>query len=171
MRKITTALSLSFLLAAGLTTAQETKKPLSPPAKAEATIKGKAVTIDYGAPSRRERVIMGGLVPYGKVWRTGANAATTLTTAADLMIGNLHVPAGKYALLTIPGENEWTLIVSKQTDLRGSSNYDEKQDLGRVKMDVKKLKDTVETFKIGIDDRALSLTWENTTAWVPVMVH
>jgi Protein of unknown function (DUF2911) len=171
MRKITTALSLSVLLAAGLATAQETKKPLSPPAKAEATLKGKAVTIDYSAPSKRGRVIMGELVPYGKVWRTGANAATTLTTAADLMIGNLHVPAGKYTLYTIPGETEWTLIVSKQTGQWGSNNYDEKQDLGRVKMNVKKVKDPVETFKIGIDERSLWLNWENTSASVPVMVH
>ena len=147
------------------------KKPLSPPAKAEATVKGKKITVDYSAPSRRGRVIMGDLVPYGKVWRTGANAATTLTTDADLMIGSLHVPAGKYTLYTIPGQKDWTLIVNKQTGQWGSNNYDEKQDLGRVKMNVKKVKDTVETFKIGIDERSLWLNWENTSASVPVMVH
>src|ERR1041385_3582792 len=86
-------LCLLFLAAAGF--AQDAaKKPLSPPAKAEATLDGKKVTIDYSAPSKRNRVIMGGLVPYGQVWRTGANAATTLTTEADLMIGSLHVPKG-----------------------------------------------------------------------------
>lgn len=168
MRKtIALALCLLFVLAVS---AQEGKKPLSPPAKAEAKLKGKAVTIDYSAPSKRNRVIMGELVPYGKVWRTGANAATTLTTEADLMLGSLHVPAGKYTLYTIPGEKEWTLIVSKQTGQWGS-NYDEKQDLGRVKMTVAPVKETVETFVIGIDEKALSLTWENTRASVPVMVH
>ena len=113
---------------------------------------------------------MGALVPYGKVWRTGANAATTLKTEADLMIGTLHVPAGTYTLYTIPGETEWTLIVNKQNGQWGT-NYDEAQDLGRVTMKVSPVKDTVETFVIGIDKSALSLTWENTRATVPVMVH
>jgi hypothetical protein len=171
MRKLTTFTLCLLLVTAVAAVAQEAKKPLSPPAKAEATLDGKSVTVNYSAPSKRDRPIMGALVPYGQVWRTGANAATTLTTAADLMIGNLHVPAGKYTLYTIPGETEWTLIVSKQTGQWGSNNYDEKQDLGRVKMNVKKVKDPVETFKIGIDERSLWLNWENTSASVPVMVH
>lgn len=174
MRRIAT-LTLSLLVATAAF-AEETKKPLSPPAKAEATIGGKKITIDYNAPSKRNRVIMGELVPYGQVWRTGANASTKLTTAADLMIGNLHVPAGTYALYTVPGEKEWTLIVSKQTDLWGSKGYDEAQDLGRVKMKVAAVNDTVETFAIDVkpgtaNRGTLTLTWENTQASVPVMVH
>ena len=146
------------------------KKPLSPPQQAQYKTNGKAITIDYSAPSKRDRVIMGELVPYGKVWRTGANAATTLTTDTDLMIGSLHVPAGKYTLYSIPGEKEWTLIVNKQTGQWGT-DYDEKQDLGRVKMMVApRLKEPVEQFKIDID-KTLALTWENTKAWVPVVVH
>jgi len=168
MRKLTT-LALCTLFAATVAIAQEPKKPLSPPAKAEATINGKKITIDYSAPSKRNRVIMGELVPYGKVWRTGANAATTLTTEADLMIGSLHVPAGKYTLYTIPGEKEWTLIVNKQTGQWGT-DYDETKDLGRAKIKVAAVKDTVETFTIGIGD-TLSFTWENTKAWAPLMVH
>lgn len=168
MRKLTT-LALCTLFAATAVIAQEPKKPLSPPAKAEATVKGKKITIDYSAPSKRNRVIMGELVPYGKVWRTGANAATTLTTEADLMIGSLHVPAGKYTLYTIPGEKEWTLIVNKETGQWGT-NYDETKDLGRAKMKVSAVKDTVETFNIGIGD-TLSMTWENTKAWAPIVVH
>lgn len=171
MRKIATAFSLSLLLlSATLISAQEPKKPLSPPAKAEFTVQGKSITVDYSAPSKRGRAIMGALVPYDKVWRTGASAATTLTTAADLMIGNLHVPAGKYTLYTIPGEKEWTLIVNKQTGQWGT-NYDSSQDLGRVKMDVDAVKDTVETFNIAVDGKRLAMTWENTRAWVPIMVH
>jgi len=162
--------TLCILFTAAAALAEDApKKPLSPPAKAEATLNGKKVTIDYSAPSKRNRVIMGELVPYGKVWRTGANAATTLTTAADLMIGTLHVPKGSYTLYTIPGENEWTLIVNKQTGQWGT-NYDAAQDLGRVKMTVTPVKDTVETFVIGID-KTLTLTWENTRAQVPVMAH
>lgn len=172
MRKTTIAL-LATLLVSAAAFAQhdaEPKKPLSPPAQAKATINGKAVTIDYSAPSKRNRVIMGGLVPYGKVWRTGANAATTLKTDTDLMLGNLHVAAGTYTLYTIPNEKEWTLIVNKQTGQWGTS-YDESQDLGRVTMKVAPVKDTVETFNIGVDAKALTLTWENTKAWVPVSVH
>ena len=169
MRKIAT-LTLALLFAT-VAFAQEQKKPLSPPAQAKATLGGKNVTIDYSAPSKRDRKIMGELVPYGKVWRTGANAATTLKTETDLMIGNLHVPAGTYLLYTIPGEKEWTLIVSKQKGLWGSNGYDEAQDLGRVKMNVTPLKNTVETFNIGLDNNTLRLQWENTAASVPVKVH
>jgi hypothetical protein len=172
MRKLT-AFSLSTLLVfafAALAEDPPAKKPLSPPMEAKYAAGGKTITINYGAPSKRGRQIMGGLVPYGQVWRTGANAATTLTTSTDLMIGTLHVPAGKYTLYTIPGEKEWTLIVNKQTGQWGT-NYDEKQDLGRVKMSVKPVKDPVEQFVIGVNDKALTLTWENTQASVPVMVH
>lgn len=176
MRKIAT-LTLSLLLVTTAAFAEEAKKkPLSPPAKAEAKIGGKNITINYNAPSKRNRTIMGELVPYGQVWRTGANASTKLTTDTDLMIGKLHVPAGTYALYTIPGEKEWTLIVSKQTDLWGSDGYDQTKDLGRVQMKVEPVKDTVETFAIDVKPGTgkrgtLTLTWENTQASVPVMVH
>jgi hypothetical protein len=114
---------------------------------------------------------MGELVPYGKVWRTGANAATTLTTTTNLMLGTLHVPPGTYTLYTIPGEKEWTLIVNKQTGQWGT-DYDETQDLGRTKMTVApKLATPVETFNISVDDKKLAMQWENTKVWVPVMAH
>lgn len=159
------------LLVAGAAFAQEpAKKPLSPPQQVQYTTNGKTITIDYSAPSKRGRAIFGELVPYGQVWRTGANAATTLTTDTGLMIGSLHVPAGKYTLFTIPGEKEWTLIVNKQTGQWGT-RYDEKQDLGRVTMKVAApLKTPVETFAIGID-KTLSFSWDTTKAWIPVVVH
>lgn len=174
MKKIT-LLSLCLLFAFAVVADEPKKKPLSPSAKAHATIGGKSITIDYSAPSKRGRAIMGGLVPYGKVWRTGANAATTLVTEGDLMIGSLHVPAGKYTLFTIPGEKNWTLIVSRQHGQWGTS-YDEKQDLGRVPMNVKSVKETVETFTVGVKEAGeksglLTLTWENTEASVPIVAH
>lgn len=146
------------------------KAPLSPPQEAKWSSGSKAVTINYSAPSMRGRKIMGELVPYGKVWRTGANAATKLTTTTDLVLGDLHVPAGTYTLYTIPGDKEWTLIVNKQTGQWGT-NYDEKQDLGRVKMNVAAAKSPVEQFAITVDNKALAMQWENTRAWVPVNVH
>ncbi|HYK03229.1 MAG TPA: DUF2911 domain-containing protein [Thermoanaerobaculia bacterium] len=176
MRKLTT-LSLCLLLIAAVATAEEAKKkkPLSPPATTEAKIGGRNITINYGAPSKRERAIMGELVPYGQLWRTGANAATTLTTDGDLMIGSLLVPAGSYSLYTVPGEKEWELIVNKQTGQWGTE-HDDTQDLGRVKMKVTPVRDTVETFAIdvkstGAKSGTLSLTWENTSASVGLMVH
>ena len=175
MRK-TFTLVAALCLAATVAVAQHgDKKPLSPAAKAEATIGGKQLSVTYNAPSRRGRVIMGELVPYGKVWRTGANKATTFTTSSDVMLGNLHVPAGTYSLFTIPGEKEWTLIVNKQTGQWGT-NYDQSQDLGRVKMTVAPLKTPIETFVIGLEpgngtQGTLAMTWENTRATVPVIVH
>ena len=170
----TLSLTAALCLVATLGLAQN-HKPLSPAAKAEAVIGGKNVTVTYSAPSKRDRVIMGGLVPYGKVWRTGANAATTLETETDLMIGDLHVPAGSYSLFTIPGEKEWTLIVNKQTGQWGTK-YDEAQDLGRVKMTVKPVKDVVETFAIDVKpgttkNGTLLMTWENTQAAAPLTVR
>lgn len=164
-------LTLSTLLFASIAVAHEPAKAhLSPKQQVEYRTDGKTITIDYSAPSKRGRTIMGDLVPYGKVWRTGANAATTLTTDADLMIGSLHVPAGKYTLFTIPGEKEWTLIVNKQTGQPGTT-HDPAQDLGRVKMTLAPpLKDSVEQFAVGIG-KTLSFTWEHTKVWIPVIVH
>lgn len=170
------ALTAVLCLTAAVATAQAHKgPPLSPPAKAEATIGDSNLTVEYSAPSKRNRTIMGELVPYGKVWRTGANDATTLKTDADLMIGSLHVPAGTYSLFTIPGEKEWTLIVNKQTGQWGT-RHDETQDLGRVMMTVTPVKDTVETFVIDVKPGeaqrgTLTMTWENTQASVPLIVH
>jgi hypothetical protein len=169
-------LSLSILLMAGIAIADEAKKkPLSPAANAGATLNNKKIVIDYSAPSKRGRAIMGKLVPYAKVWRTGANAATTLKTEGDLMIGTVHVPAGTYTLFTIPGEKEWTLIINKQKGQWGT-DYDESQDLGRTKMAVKKLAAPVETFKIAFvpvnpNQATLQLSWENVEATARVLAH
>src|SRR5258708_6132971 len=175
MRKVLiSAAAILVLVAAGSLTADEKKaadkpKPLSPPAHAEGMVAGKKIAIDYSAPSKRGRVIMGGLVPYGSVWRTGANAATALHAGGDVRIGNLVVPAGDYTLYTVPGEKEWTLIVNKETGQWGTE-HDQKQNLGRVTMKVAPVKDTVETFVIAIkpagDGASLMLTWDNTQASV-----
>ena len=172
MRKSVLAVLCLFVLSSLTLLADHDQKkaPLSPPQEVKWSSGSKAVTINYSAPSMRGRKIMGELVPYGKVWRTGANSATKLTTTTDLMIGSLHVPAGTYTLFTIPGDKEWTLIVNKQTGQWGTS-YDEKQDLGRVKMKVAPTKSPVEQFAIEVNDKALALQWENTRAWVPVMIH
>lgn len=148
------------------------KKPLSPPAQATVSLDGKPITIDYSAPSARGRKIMGALVPYDKVWRTGANAATTLKTPVNLHIGDLAVPAGTYTLYSVPSEAGWKLIVNKQTGQWGTQ-YDEKQDLGRVPMQTTEVSSPVETFAIHFEKTSgkqteLHLTWEKTDVSIPV---
>jgi hypothetical protein len=172
---------LSFTLTIGLAAAfaQDSAKPqpkprISPPAKISIALAGSTVTIDYSRPSLRGRKAVGGtLVPYGQVWRTGANEATKLTTPVDLMIGDLSVPAGSYALFTIATADGWTLIVNKTADQWGAFTYDKAQDLGRVPMKMSKPDGTVEQFtmafhKTGEKSATLNLTWENTTASVEV---
>ncbi|MBI2682997.1 MAG: DUF2911 domain-containing protein [Acidobacteriales bacterium] len=150
------------------------QKPLSPPAKAEATIGGQAVTIAYNAPSARGRKIYYGLVPSGEVWRTGANEATTLTTAGDLLVGTVKVPKGTYTVFTIPAEKGWILILSKRLKdangkpAWGAYEYDASQDLGRTEMKVEALKAPVETFTISVANGKLTMDWENTRASVDI---
>ncbi len=153
--------------------AQSAQPRPSPPGTAKATIDGATITIDYSRPSMRGRKIMGGLVPYGEVWRTGANEATTLTTDKAISIGGLALPAGKYSLFTLPGESEWKLIVNKQTGQSGTE-YDEKQDLGRVALKKTATAAPVEQFTISLEKAAqggtLKLTWENTELTAPITV-
>jgi hypothetical protein len=130
--------------------AQE-KPPASPPG--ETSVKfadGKTVAIKYSRPSMRGRKIYGELVPYDKVWRTGANAATSLTTDTALDIGGTTVPVGNYTLYTLPGEKSWQLIVNKQTGQWGT-NYDQGQDLARIPMKVSQLPSGLEIFTITLD--------------------
>jgi hypothetical protein len=151
------------------------KPPLSPPETASVSLDGKTITIHYSAPSMRGRKILGGLVPYGTVWRTGANAATSFTTEADLKIGDLAVPAGKYTLYTLPSAGMWKLVLNKQTGQWGLT-YHEEQDLGRVDMEKKSLEPAQEVFTIRFEkthgkSTELHLKWENTDVYVPVVVE
>ena len=149
-------------------------KYTSPPASVAATIAGKQINIEYYAPSMHDRKIMGSLVPFGVVWCTGANWATKLTTAANLEMGSLKLPAGSYSIWTLPNQNEWILIINKQTG-QFHLNYDSSQDFGRTKMNLKTLAAPVETFKIelrsdGGNKGSLALLWETTEASIPFRV-
>jgi hypothetical protein len=149
------------------------KKPASPPGQATMTFAdGRTVTIDYSRPSMRSRKIFGGLVPYDQVWRTGANAATSLKTDVDLNIGGTTVPKGSYTLYTLPGSNGWQLIVNKQTGQWGTE-YNQAQDLARIPMKVTQRSSGLELFTISFDktggnSATLKLEWENTIASVDV---
>ena len=151
--------------------ADKSQRP-SPPGTAEVTLKGKKITIEYSRPFLKGRHVGQELAPYDKVWRTGANEATSLTTEIDLNIGGASVPAGKYTLYTLPSEGTWKLIINKQTGQWGTA-YDEKQDLARVEMKVSNHASPTEQFTIGFDQTSttsavLKLDWADTIAKVDV---
>jgi len=165
-----------ILLIAAMAPAQQapqdkSKRP-SPHDSTEVTLKGKKITIEYGRPFLKGRKVGQELAPYGKVWRTGADEATTLNTEVDLNIGGTKVPAGKYTLYTLPSEGTWKLIINKQTGQWGTK-YDESQDLARVDMKKTALPQSVEQFTISFDKKNestadLNLDWENTRVSVEV---
>jgi hypothetical protein len=146
----------------------------SPTASLEERVGVTGVSVEYSRPSMRERKIFGGLVPYGQVWRTGANAATKVTFSTDVKVGGAAVPAGSYALFTIPGEAEWTVILSKVVDGQwGSYAYNPKDDQARVRVKPVALAEPLETMAISVQDmRAgkanLVIAWEKTK--VPVEI-
>ncbi len=147
----------------------------SPPAHAECKFSdGKTVTIDYSSPRAKGRKIFGdnALVPYGEVWRTGANEATTFVTNTNLTIGGKAVPAGSYTLFTIPKADAWWLIISKQTGEWGTNYPGEKEDLVRVPMKVSATATPVENFLIAFDQGGskctLRVEWENARASVAI---
>jgi len=158
--------------------AQEAKKIEFPQASSLASVKERVgvtdVSIEYSRPNVRERKVFGGLVPYGQVWRTGANAATKITFGTDVKLGGTAVPAGSYALFTIPGEAEWTVILSKVVDGQwGSYAYDQKDDQARIKVKSVATSDLLETMTIGLQDMragkaSLVIAWEKTK--VPIEI-
>ena len=165
--------AIRFGLVAALLTAA-TLVAQSPPAETSVVIAGKAIRINYSAPSMRGRKIFGGLEPYGRVWRAGANSATALHTDANLDIGGLNVPKGDYTLFVYLDPKQWQLVVSKATGEWGL-DYDQGHDLGRVKMDMSKPAKPIETYKMtlsssGANKGKLQLEWENTVAEVPITV-
>jgi Protein of unknown function (DUF2911) len=133
---------------------------------------GKTITTAYSSPRMKGRKIYGDLVPYGKVWRTGANEATTFVASSDLVVGGKTVPAGSYTLFTVPEANQWTLIINKKTGEWGIPYKYESDELARVDMKVSKLPSPVEDFTISYEKSGngcrLQLDWETTRASVDI---
>ncbi len=161
---------LATLVVAGfaLRAQQDKSSRPSPPAKAECKIDGKTVTFDYSSPRAKGRKIFGGLVPYGQVWRAGANEATTFVTTGDINVGGKTVSGGKYTIFAIPGEDKWTLVISKKTGEWGTAYPGPDNDLARIDMKVSKTSAPVENFTMAFDQKGSSCTlrmeWENTSA-------
>ena len=132
-----------------------------------------AIDISYSRPGVKGRKIFGDLVPFGKVWRTGANSATTITFGDDVTIGQTHIAAGKYGLVTIPGKDNWTVIITKQLDITNPAAYKPENDVVKVEVKPATIGHSVETFTMQIDDVlptscTLWMTWENTA--VPLRI-
>lgn len=161
----------SAVLFAGTLLAQ--KPLLSPPDTATVTLAGQTVSLTYNKPSLRGRHLGGSeIVPYGQVWRTGANPATSLSTPVPLHLGSLLVPAGNYTLYTLPGKDKWMLIVNKQTGQWGTE-YNQAMDLGRVEMHSHTLETSQEVMSISFEDAKkdsaqLHVRWETTDESVKV---
>lgn len=164
------ALALNLTFSA---TAQELPQP-SPTATLMQRVGLTDFKVTYSRPSAKGRTVFGDLVPYGSVWRTGANACTKFSASTDFTMGGESIEAGTYALFTIPGEDNWTVVVSSQTDLWGSSGYDESGDVARFMVEPKK-SDFDESFAIEFDaftadGATLSLEWADTEINIPVGV-
>jgi len=132
-----------------------------------------AIELSYSRPNIKGRSVIGNLVPFGKVWRTGANGATTLTFGDDVTIGDKKIPAGKYGLLSIPDKENWTLIITKQTDVTSAAAYKETEDVVRVIVKPMITANKVETFTIQFanvksNTCELQLMWENTAVTLPI---
>ena len=159
------------LAALGAAFANRPLGPLSPADSVKATVAGASLAVRYARPSMRGRTIFGAVVPWNKVWRTGANSATVFETSTDLVMGGTAVPAGKYSLWTIPTPSGWTLIVNKNTGQWGT-DYNATHDLARLPMKVDRLAQPVEQFTIGIEPQGpggvLKLEWETTRASVAI---
>jgi hypothetical protein len=150
-------------------------KPQPSPADSTAgTVAGSLIKITYYSPSVRGRKIWDALVPYNKVWRTGANGATQFETSKDIKINSKTLPAGKYSLFTIPGEKEWKIIFNSQTGIPGikedgSTTDDPSKDVLIVSATPVKSDGMNERFKIKVNSNGLILLWENLA--VPVNIH
>jgi Protein of unknown function (DUF2911) len=153
--------SLFLMFVASNTFAQDAKKAMpSPPAKATAKVGAANLNISYSQPAVKGRKIWGDLVPFGKVWRTGANGATVFETDKDVKIEGKVLKAGKYALFTIPTEKEWTIIFNKKSEQWGAYDYSDKDDVLRVNVKSEATKDLVERMTIDIKDSKVNLMWE-----------
>jgi hypothetical protein len=163
---VAVTLLLTFLSFAG---AQDKSARPSPPAQAQCKLSdGKSITVDYSSPRAKGRKVFGELVPYGQVWRAGANEATTFVTDANLTVAGKSVPAGSYTIFTVPNTGKWTLIVNKKTGEWGIPYKYESEELLRTDMKVSSVSAPAENFTIDLQPYGrgctLSMTWENTTA-------
>jgi hypothetical protein len=167
------ALLLTVLLMGTLTAhAQQVPNPrVSPTMISAIKVDGAYIKVVYGMPFRNDRVVFGGLVPYNQVWRTGANEATEITFTRDVMFGSAEVKAGHYSLFSIPGETEWTVILSNDLGIWGT-RYNAENDYVRITVPAETLPEMWEAFRIQLANNdgtvAMTMRWEQTGVTVPI---
>lgn len=156
-------LSMSLLMVITAYSQKDKSNRPSPPAQVSKDINGTKITIDYSQPSKRGREVFGVLEKYGKVWRTGANESTWIELSKDVKVEGESLAAGKYGLFTIPGKDEWMIIFNKKWDGWGAYEYNEENDVLRVKVKSASTVEVVETFTIDINEAGdVILTWDQT---------
>ena len=166
----------AFALSVAIADAQTLRTPAPSPTQTIRQDFGLSnVELSYSRPAIKGRKVFGDLVPYGKVWRTGANQATTLTFGEDVMIGDKKVPAGKYGLVTIPEKDNWTIIITKQLDVTSPAAYKQENDVVRVTAKPFTLPFSVESFTMSFDNvkansMELGILWDNVMVNVPIKV-
>ena len=172
--RVAKALATVLLISVGAT-AQTLKTPAPSPSQTIKQAFGLAdVTIEYSRPSVKGRVIYGDLVPYGKMWRTGANASTKITFGDDVKVQGSPVAAGTYALYTIPDKEEWQILLYKDLTLGGNvDEYKAENEVIRVKAKSTRIVDKVESFTINFADITsnttnIELNWDNTRVAIQV---
>ena len=154
--------------------AQSLKTPLpSPPQTIKQDFGISSIELSYSRPGIKGRKVFGDLVPYAKVWRTGANNATTISFGDDVNIGTAKVPAGKYGLLTIPGKDNWTIIITKQLEVTNPADYKQESDVARLDVKPMSMRDKIETFTMQFANVKsstcdLEMMWENTAVVLPI---
>ncbi len=162
------------LLFSGIAFSQELKLPvLSPAAKFSQDFSTSSIDVSYSRPSMRGRKVFGDVVPYGEMWRTGANAATKIKFGEDVMVGDKPVKAGEYALYTIPGKESWQIILNKGITNWGTSGYTQDDDVVRISVTPQMLDKNVQSFTMLISNITFStckleLLWEKTRVVVPI---
>lgn len=168
-RSLSLFLFTATILVASVAAAQrgDDSERASKNGRTEGEIDGVGIVLEYGRPNVKGREIWGGLVPYDEVWRTGADEATTITLSADALIQGEHLPAGTYALFTIPGQDEWTVIFSKTAKQWGAFRYDQAEDALRVEA-TPGSGEHVESMDFVIEDDAIVLRWAELT--LPISV-
>ena len=155
-------LFLSFNLSTAYGQKDKSDRP-SPPVHAEKTVDDLNIAVDYSSPSVNGREIWGKLVPYDKVWRTGANEATTISFSEDVKVNGHHVAAGTYSLFTIPDKSGvWVVILNSATDLWGSYDFDKEKNVARFEVQTREIKDKYEKMTFSINDEGeVVFAWDN----------
>lgn len=163
-----TKIALFLLMFASISIQAQDKKPVSPAMTAKGTINGAEITVNYGSPFVKGREIWGALVPYGKVWRAGANDATTFETSKNIMVEGKELPAGKYSFFIIPEKDSATIIFNTEAKQWGSYDYNEKKDQLRVTVKPMANTSSVESLNYDLDGKGLTIKWEK---WIiPVSI-